>query len=149
MSEIKTLNITEKQRKTLRILLMLSVIVSLYFGLQGLFIDLYNPGSQTARQYHDVVNIVFVASIILSVPLLIEKYNRFTTWNKTMNQLSSEERGKAFTKAIMPIIKQAGIAIVIFIIASILIAHAWELPADVIANYKAYYQTSDSIIKNP
>ena len=137
--------LTHKQRVALKALLVLSVVVSVYLGLKGVFIDLYNPGSPVARWYSDVVNWMFLGSIIVALPLLIEKYQRLSKWHDMFDSLSGEEQRGAIATAAKPLIKQVITIIVLVVLASIIISLYWQIPPDVMANYKSYYYGTRSI----
>lgn len=119
---------------------MLSILASFYFGLKGVFIDLYNPGSQIARNYSDIVNWISIGTVIIAIPLLIEKYQKLKAWESKITSMSEDNRQQEWKKAIMPILKQIIIVVVLAVIASIFLSMYWNIPPEVVANYQQYYE---------
>ncbi len=132
--------LTDKQRKVIRVLLVLSVVASMYLGLKGVFIDLYNPGSPVARQYSDIVNWMFIGTLVIALPLLFEKYQRLSKWHDAYDALPIERQRMAMWKATKPIIRQVIIVMALVVITSIVLAWYWQIPPEVMANYQSYYQ---------
>lgn len=137
--------LTNRERKLLKAALILSVVISAYLGIKGLFIDLYNPGSPVARQYSDWVNRIFIVTILISLPLLIEKYNKATTWLDGVESMEPKEVSGALWKATKPILTQAFVVVIIAIIASVIIAWYWHIPPDVALRYQNYYSNNTSL----
>lgn len=133
------LELTHKQRVALKTLLVLSVVASVYLGLKGVFIDLYNPGSPVARWYSDVVNWMFIGTLIISIPLLVEKFQRLSKWHDQFNALPLKEQHATLWKATKPFVKQAITLVVLIVLASILISWYWQIPPEVMTNYQSYY----------
>lgn len=139
-------DLTDSERKALKALLLLSVIVSLIFGLKGVFIDLYDPGSPVARQYSDLVNVIFVLTLLTSLPLFFEKYKKLTKWHDRFSSSGAKEQRAMLWNAARPYIIQMVIIAVITIVASVVIAYVWQIPPDVMTAYKDYYSSNASPI---
>lgn len=139
------LELTPKQRVALKAILVLSVVASMYLGLKGVFIDLYNPGSPVARQYSDIVNWMFVGTLIIALPLLIEKFQKLSKWHDAYDALPVDMQHVVLWKAAKPVIKQAITLMALVVLASILISLYWQIPPNVMADYQNYYQNGMNI----
>ena len=100
---------------------MLSIVVSLYFGLKGVFIDLYNPGSLVAKHYSDIVTWIFVGTVLLSIPLLIEKFQRISKWHDKLDTTPTNKQSALIWTATKPIIKWGLMIVALAFIISIIL----------------------------
>ena len=141
------LNIANR-RKILKGIVILFTLVSVYFGLNAVFIDLYNPGSLDAKYNNDITNYLFVISIIVMLPLLIEKIYFLRYWIASYEILSLEDQQNVVWKAVKPVIIQVCFVLLLVLIASIVLSWYWQIPPDVIQNYTEYYSPKYQYINN-
>lgn len=108
-------------------------------GIKAMFLDLHNPGSLEARELNGYVNWIVVGTVVVSIPLLIEKFKLFQVWGRKLESSTEEEQLVMIKTALTPIVKKSLFILTMVVILAFIIQVYGGFTPEEIAHYKAYY----------
>jgi hypothetical protein len=136
--------LTDSNRKILKAILVISILPSMYFGLQAMFIDLYNPGSAEARELAGRVDSLFWITFIVALPLLYEKIRFADKWFDSFNAMSFSDKMKVVIPNAKKVFVQFLIVLFLAVVSAIIIQYYLNIPPEVIQNYQDYYNSKNT-----
>ena len=120
-------------------------MLSAYAGISAMYLDLNNPGSLEARQINDLVNDIFVITILCSLPLLIEKLKGFKEWESKYNACDDTDKNAMVWAILKPLLIKIGFVIVLAFIIAMIMQSYFGFDQKTMENYKQFYSNPKPI----
>lgn len=128
-----------KYKKPLRIAIIICLCLTFFAVVIGAFYELYHPDLLLAKQLLNIANSMIYIIILLALPLLYIKLKSFESWNTKHEHDDAEDKRKAYWEVVKPFLKEAVIAVIVFIIIMAIFNYFNLIPQETVESYKQYY----------
>lgn len=128
-----------KYKSRLRISIIIGLLFSFFSVIIGAFYELNHPDTEFAKQLLYLSNITIGFTIFFALPLFYLKVKSIESWNAEHEDDTGEDKRKAIWEIAKPFLKEAMIAVIVFIIVMFLFNYFNLIPQETVDSYKQYY----------
>lgn len=137
-----------KYKSRLRIGVIIGLLISFLSVIIGAFYELNHPNTELAKQLLYLGNLSIGFTIFLALPLFYLKVKSIESWNAEHEDDIGEDKRKAMWEVVKPFVKEAVIAVVVFIIIMFIFNYFNLIPQETVESYKQYY-TNKKVFGSP